>query len=151
MDDRSRSRGPGALLPPDALTRNGDDEQAASAARARYRTQPMPALEPDRAIGRHLEPGERLLAVRRRAILERRQRHEPAAQGLVGDLYLTSARLVHLGRFSLTFRLDEIEQVVLSGSRLLLVMREGAGVSLEVDDPRLLRVEIATARAAARS
>ena len=39
---------------------------------------------------------------------------------------------------------------MLSGGRLLLVLHDGAGMSLELERPLLLRVEIATARAAAR-
>ena len=40
---------------------------------------------------------------------------------------------------------------MLSGHRLLLVLHGGAGIALDVASPRLLRVEIATARAAARA
>ena len=45
--------------------------------------------------------------------------------------------------------LSEIDDVVLSGERLLLVLRGGQGVSIDAPQPRLLRVEIAAARAAA--
>jgi hypothetical protein len=38
---------------------------------------------------------------------------------------------------------------MLAGERLLIVMRDGEGVSLGVAQPRLLRVEIAAARVAA--
>lgn len=39
---------------------------------------------------------------------------------------------------------------MLSGEQLLLVMRGGQGAALSVAQPRLLRVEIAAARALAR-
>jgi hypothetical protein len=51
----------------------------------------------------------------------------------------------------LAIALEEIEEVGLSGERLLLVLRDGKGVWLEAPQPRLLRVEIAAARAAART
>jgi hypothetical protein len=39
---------------------------------------------------------------------------------------------------------------MLSGERLLLVLRDGRGASIDVSQPRLLRVEIAAARASGR-
>ena len=133
------------------LARAQADEAAADAARERYRTQPMAALDPDARIGPLLVSGERVLAVRRSAIVDRREpvlgSDEPS--GVAGDLYLTSRRLVLVGRRTLSFELDGIEEVMLAGERLLIVMRDGEGVSLGVAQPRLLRVEIAAARVAA--
>jgi hypothetical protein len=112
----------------------------------------MPALEPDARIGPLLVSGERVLAVRRSAIVDRREpvlgSDEPS--GLTGDLYLTSRSLVLVGRHTLAFDLDEIEEALLAGDQLLLVMGGGRGAALRVDQPRLLRVEIAAARLAAR-
>ena len=73
----------------------------------------------------------------------------PAA-GIAGDLYVTSHRLILVGRHTVTFDLADIADVVISGERLLLVMRDGSGVTLDVDQPRLLRVQVAAAREAAR-
>ena len=70
--------------------------------------------------------------------------------GLRGDLYLTSVRLMLLGRHEVGFDLDGIDEVMVCGEQLLLVMRDGTGIALDVELPRLLRVEIAAARAAAR-
>jgi hypothetical protein len=163
MDRRDRvqvrrvATGPSALEATDPFAREADaparskDEDAAAAARARYRVEPMTLLEPDAAIAPRLTCGESLLAIRRRALLERR--HDPSGAvgpGLEGDLYLTSRRLIHVGRPTLVFELDDIEEVITSGDRLLLVLRDGAGISIEVDQPRLLRVEISMARATAR-
>jgi hypothetical protein len=133
------------------LARAQADEAAADEARERYRTQPHAKLEPDARIAPLLAAGEHVVAVRRSALLDRR---EPAvgsdvATGLAGDLYLTSRRLVLVGRLTLSFHLDEIEEAMLSGERLLLVMPGGQGASLDVAQPRLLRVEIAAARVAA--
>lgn len=130
------------------LARAQADETAADVARERYRTQPMAALDPDARIGPLLAPGECVLAVRRSAMVDRREpvlgSDEPS--GLAGDLYLTSQRLVLVGRHTLAFDLDEIEEAMLSGDQLLLVLRGGQGAALGVAQPRLLRVEIAAAR-----
>ena len=128
------------------------DEAAADQARERYRTQPMATLEPDSRIAPLLAPGEQVVAVRRSAVLDRRQPvlGSDAPTGLTGDLYLTSRRLVLVGRYTLSFDLEAIEEAMLSGEQLLLVMRDGEGASLGVAQPRLMRVEIAAARLAAR-
>ena len=64
---------------------------------------------------------------------------------------MTSRRIVLLGRLTLAIDLDDIEDAVISGERILLVMGDGQGAALGVAQPRLLRVEIATARAFAKS
>jgi len=128
-----------------------EDEAAAEEARLRYRNQPMVELEPDPAIAPLLRPGEALLAIRRGARCERRQdESRPGGTGLRGDLYLTSARLELLGQVSIGIELDSIDEVLVCSERLLLMMRDGTGITLDVEWPRLLRVEIAMARAAAR-
>jgi len=134
------------------LVRAAADENAADEARERYRTEPMALLEADDRIAPLLAPGEDVVAVRRSAVLERRE-VPPGAEGpmgLVGDLYLTSRRLVLVGRRTVSFDLGEIAEAMLAGDQLLLVMRDGQGASLGVAQPRLLRVEIAAARTAAR-
>jgi len=124
------------------LARARADEAAADLARQAYRTQPLPSLG----------PGERVVAVRRSAQLDRRQPTPGwnAPPGLAGDLYLTTRRLVLVGRLTMSFDFEDIEEAGLSGERLLLVLRDGRGVSLDVEQPRLLRVQVATARALAR-
>lgn len=144
------SSSPGALRDAgEILARALADEAAADQARARYRTQPMGALPADEQISPLLVPGEGVVAIRRSALLERR---EPmpgagATRGLAGTLYVTSRRLVLVGRASLSFGLGAIQEVMLSGDRLLIVLRDGQGLTLEVQQPRLLRVELAAARA----
>ena len=128
------------------------DEAAAAEARDRYRTQRMPALEPDARIAPLLAPGELLFAVRRSVMLDRypSRSGSDVPTGVGGDLYLTARRLVLLGRIALSFDLDEVEEAGLSGEHLLLVMRNGSSISLDVAEPRLLRVEIGSARAVSR-
>jgi hypothetical protein len=135
------------------LARVAADEAAADEARERYRGELMISIDPDPRIAAVLGPGEKVVAIRHSAYLERREsRPEPdTPAGLAGELCVTSRRLVLLGRIRWSIDLEEIEEAGLSGERLLLVMRDGKGVWLEAAQPRLLRVEIATARAAVRA
>jgi hypothetical protein len=133
------------------LERASVDEALADEARDRYRIEPMRPLAPEPAIARHLCPDEHVLAVRRSAGFDRRQPlPKGRGSGLVGDLYLTSKRLVLVGRVILAFDLPAIAEASLEGERLLLVMADGTGLAIDVDHPRLLRVELATARAGCR-
>ena len=130
------------------LPRAAADETAADAARARYRTDTMPTLPADEFIAPVLEHGERVVAIHPSALLDRRQPAlNPHADGVAGALYVTSRRLVLAGRPTLSLDLGEVEEAVLSGQRVLLVLSNGEGVTLAVEKPRLLRAEIAAARA----
>ena len=62
----------------------------------------------------------------------------------------TEKHLVLVGRLTLAIDLDEVEDAVVSGERILLIMGNGNGAALDAARPRQLRVEIATARAFAR-
>ena len=126
------------------------DEWAASDARVRYRDHGMEPLEPDERIRSLLAPGEKLLAIRRHVALARPQPSDGAAaiDPISGDLYVTSARLVHVGRSMVAFDLDDIEDAALAEERVLLVLSDGAGIALDAVRPRHLRVQIAAARAA---
>jgi hypothetical protein len=128
------------------------DERAAEAARACYRAREMKTLPADGRIGPLLEPGERVVAVHRSAVLDRREPPvgNQITAGLTGTLYLTSRRLVLVGGSTVAIELDAVEEVVLSGERLRFMLHEGRGVTVEVTRPRLLRVQTAAARAAAR-
>ena len=152
--------GPSATSDPGAALRNADDvlvrvtedQAAADAARERYRREPPPSLPADELIGPLLLPDERVVAVRASALLERRQPipGARAAGGIGGALYVTSRRLILVGRPVLSFGLETLQEVLFSGERLLLVLRDGQGVVLDVPQPRLLRVELAAARTAAQ-
>jgi len=135
------------------LARVAADEVAADQARERYRLGPMIPVAPEPPVAAILEPGEDVLATRFAAVLEGRgSRPElDVPGGLVGDLVVTSRRLLFVGRTPLSIDLTDIEEAVLAGERLLLVLRDGRGVSVQVAWPRLLRVEIAAARAGIRA
>jgi hypothetical protein len=118
-----------------------DDEEAAAAARERFRSVPIPTIEVDDAIRSHLHPGELVHSLRRRAILS-----TPGGDGALGHggtLYLTSRRLIHLGQVVVTVGLTDLQETSLAGERLLLTLRDGDGLTLDVDKPRLLRAEMA--------
>ena len=108
-------------------------------------------IEPDERIGVLLGPGERLVAVRRSVALERRSDWRDLGSGPCGDLYVTTRRLVHLGSVSIEYPLDEIREAFVAAGALSLVVGEGRGVRIEIEDPHLLRVVIAAVREAVRS
>jgi hypothetical protein len=120
-----------------------DDEAEAAAARERFRSEGLTALAPDAWIAPRLGSSEAVLAVVPAAALDRRH---PPADPLVGDLYVTNERIVLRGRIVVEVPLDRIDDAVLLGRRILLVLRDGGGMVLDVDRPQLLRVVIAAAR-----
>ena len=146
---RSDRACPGGIPPPpDRAALRAADEASADDARRRLRERGIVPIEPDERIGVMLEPGELVVTTRRAALLDRRQSRPIDAPGLGGDLYVTTRRLVHLGRRPVVYDLDEIDEAIVVGDRLVLVVDDGLGVAIAVDDPRVLRVEIAAARAA---
>jgi len=135
------------------VSRAAVDEAAADRARDEYLARAMPSLAPDGRIAPLLGPDEHVLAVRRSVVLDRRRPppRSSSPASLAGDLYVTSKRLVLVGRLTVAIDLDEVEDAVVTGERILLIMGNGKGAALDVARPRQLRVEIATARAFARS
>lgn len=124
-----------------AASRAAEDEAAATAARDSFRIAQIPEIDPDQAIRPHLAEGERVHALRRHAILR-----APAGEGALGHggtLYLTSHRLIHLGQVVVSVNVADIEESSLAGERLLLTLRGGGGMSLDLDRPRVLRAELA--------
>ena len=134
------------------MERTDEDEATVDEARARLRRDGLTPLTPDRRIAPLLDPEERVLASHA-ALLERREPPPRAAlaPGLTGELYVTSTRLVLVGRPTVSLGLGTIEDVVVAGDRLLVVLRDGLGVAVKVAQPRLLAMQIAWARSAARS
>jgi hypothetical protein len=124
------------------------DEQEADAERERLAREPLPVLEAQAEILFQLVPAEQLHAERRAALVERGQEGQPSG----GTLYLTSHRLVHIGTEAVEeVRLDAITDMAVAMERLLLIeLADGSDLAIEVDQPRLLRVQVAAARAALR-
>lgn len=126
------------------------DEAAADETRRRLHEQGIVPIEPDDRIGVMLAPGERVVAVHRAVSLERRKGWLDPLGGLGGDLYVTTRRLIHFGRVPVEYSLCEIHEAVVATGALRLIVGDGRGVEIEVHDPRVLRVEIAAVREAAR-
>jgi hypothetical protein len=125
------------------------DEMAADAERDRLTREPLPVLKASPRIGFQLAAGERLHAERHAALLERGKAGHPSG----GTLYVTSQRLVHVGGEAVEeFALDAITEMAVALERLLLIeLADGSDLAIEVDRPRLLRVQVSAARAALRT
>ena len=126
------------------------DEASADAARRRLREHGIVALEPDDRIRVILAPGELVAAIRRCVSLERRKERTGTGSRMVGDLYITTRRLVYLARERVEYPLAEIQDAIEAEGKLRLIVGKRRGIEIEVPDPRMLRVEIAAVREAAR-
>ena len=132
--------------------RIASDEAAANDARQAYQAEGLPVLEPDGAAGAFLQPGEVLHAVHGSALLEDAGWTNRATHPRGGTLYLTSERLVHTGVESSELSLAAIDEMGIGLERLVLIrLRDGSDLAIEVDQPRLLRVQLAAAIAAQRA
>ena len=161
----------------DIVARTAADEADAIAARERYRADGIGTIAPDPEIASRLGDNERLIETRPGAMVGRAQltgvggiggaagedgagTASSAAQGvdaLSGRLYLTTSRLVLLSRpadrptdTELSVGLVDIEELACVGERLLVSLADGTGLTIDAGRPRLLRVQIAAARAASR-
>jgi hypothetical protein len=152
IDHEAPAPGPDAPRDAPAIAERATaDETAATTARVRFRVAGMPCIEDDEVGPEILAAGERLLAVRKQVALERREPpHEPGS-GLPGTLYLTSLRLGLVGRHPVAIPIESISDTAVVGQRLVVGLPDGHYVWIECEGPRLLRVEIAAARALART
>ena len=127
------------------------DEAAADEARRQYLTAGLPTIEPDAAFAAVAQPEEQLHAIRTTALLET---GSGVGTGLPrgGTLYLSSARILHLGTQTTEVRTSDIAEMAVVLERLILIRRrDGSDLAIEVDQPRLLRVQLASAIAAERA
>jgi hypothetical protein len=127
------------------------DEAAADAARARYLADGLPHIDHAFPADEAILNGERLHAIHRHAVLERTSGRavDPLPSG--GTLYLTSVRLLHLATDRTEIALGSIDEIGLALERLVLIrLSDGSDLALEVDQPRLLRVQMAAAIATLR-
>jgi hypothetical protein len=123
-----------------------EDEALASAARVRYRADGIVGIEPDLAIRAVLDPDEQLLAVREVATVG--SVSTPRERALFGRLAITTKRLLVLDGQSVTLaRLEELDDVTIATNRLLVMLTTGVSFIIDTAQPRLLRVELAAARA----
>jgi hypothetical protein len=132
--------------------RIASDEAAADEARHAYQAQGLPALDADGAAGMFLQPGEILHAVHAGALLEDAGWTDHGTHPRGGTLFLTSERLVHTGAEASELSLAAIDEMGIGLERLVLMrLRDGSDLAIEVDQPRLLRVQLAAAIAAQRA
>lgn len=149
VDPADDAAGDAALRDAQAIAaRVAADEHAADAERERLAREPLPVLP---ALAEQVFqpwPDEEIHAERRAALVERGQDMPPSG----GILYLTSRRLLHVGNEAvLEIGLEQVADMAVALERLLLVeLTDGSDLAIEVDQPRLLRVQVAAARAAAR-
>jgi hypothetical protein len=152
----SRSAGSGRAPGPDRSRPSGEstraDEADATAARDRYRAEGVVPVTPDARIQHLLGPGEVLVAVHGALVADSRAAADGSGvpPGISGELYLTSERLVFTGGVFVAYPLGDVLEAVVAGEDVLLVMGDGVGLRVTVAEPRLLRVQIAAARAARR-
>jgi hypothetical protein len=144
----STEEGPALRDATETATRIEADETAALEVRDRLHAAPFPTLAADDVITPHLVEGELVHGLRQRAILK--APGDDRALGYGGTLYLTSRRLLHVGQVTVNVRLTDIVETSLAGERLLVTLRDGEGLMLDVDRPRQLRAEIAAAIRALR-
>lgn len=141
--------GPGIRDAEEILLRAREDEREAVEARARYRADGLPRLDVDGPVAERLRPDETVVDVRPSAVVSRHVFGDGTEQ-LPGRLYLTNQRLLLVGRAPLEVELGEIDELALAGERLLVTLRGATGLAIDASRPRLLRVQIAAALAAAR-
>ncbi len=127
-----------------------EDERAALELRRRLRSEPLTTIAPDDRVGDLLDTGERVIAVREAVVVER---HPASAAGTprIVRLYVTTARLILVGDAPWSIPLDQIDELSVAGEQILIALVDGEGIRLDAGPPRLLRVQIAAARAGIRT
>ncbi len=128
------------------------DEMAADEARHRHRIGGLPVLTTDESRTLALRSGEVLHASRAHGLLEIAPAAADSETPRDGAVYLTSQRLLHVAAGQATeWRLGDLDEMLVGLERLLLIrLRDGSDITLEIDHPRLFRVELAAAVVAAR-
>ena len=151
MEDRDRSTAELGVAARDwGVTADGlTDEEAARLAREQYREGGLPVLQPDASITPLLVDGEQVVGWRPEAGLSRVDETTHAVVRDEGPLYVTSDRLLHLGRETTSLPLAEIAELAMADDRILVTMSGSRGLMLDVAAPRQFRVLLAAARTAA--
>lgn len=131
--------------------RIAEDEAQADEAREQFQSTGLPVLAAEPRVAPLLQPDESVHAVHASALLEMGAPGPSARHPVGGTLHLTSRRLLHVGERVTDVPLTTIEEIAIALERLLLIrLKDGLDLALEVSHPRLLRVQIAAAKAAAR-
>ena len=151
MEDRDRSEAESGVAAGDWGDAADDitDEEAARLAREQYREEGLPVLQPDSVIAPLLIGGEQVIGWRPQAGLSSIQENTHTVIRDDGRLYVTSTRLLHLGRQTTAVPLAEIDELAMADDRILITLAGSRGLMLDVDLPRQFRVLLAAARSAA--
>jgi hypothetical protein len=123
------------------------DEGAADEARARYVGEPLAPMAAVPKLAQHLQPGERLLVLRSEVLIELPERPGEGRQ-LRGDLCLTDRRLLIVDDGLVeAVDLATIAEIGVVGDRTLqLSMPTARGIAVDLEQPRLFRVQVQAAR-----
>ncbi|MEO6208434.1 MAG: hypothetical protein ABIP77_10845, partial [Candidatus Limnocylindrales bacterium] len=132
------------------LDRVAQDERAARELRGRLRTEPLTTIPPDAHASELLDRGEGLIAVRDAVVVTLHPAPAEAPPRVV-RLYVTTARIILADDTPQTIPLDQIDELSLAAEQILLTLVNGEGICLDAGPPRLLRVQIAAARAGIRT
>ena len=123
------------------------DRALAAESAEQYATEGLPVLS-DSEFDAIALPEEQLHAIHGSAVLEWEEPSKSAAQPIGGTLYLTSQRLVHRGTTVTEIPLEAIGETAVALQRLVLIrLKDGADLALEVSQPRLLKVQLEAAQA----
>ena len=126
------------------------DENAALDLRRRLRTEPLPTIEPADDVAAMLAPDEQVITDRDAVVVDRDGAGPPPDDRLI-RLVVTTARLVLISRTTRSIAFDQIDEVSVAGEQVLVSLIDGEGLSLDAGGPRLLRLQIAAARAGIRT
>ena len=126
------------------------DDNAAIDLRQRLKAEPLPTIEPGDDVAAMLVPDEQVVTVRDAVVVERDSAGPPPGDRLI-RLVVTTARLILIGRTTRSIPFDQIDEVSVAGELVLVSLIDGEGLSLDAGGPRLLRLQIAAARAGIRT
>ena len=126
-----------------------DDEEAASRARARYRTG-IPVVEPDAMLAPHLSHDETVFDYRALATVSAIDGATSSAPKAGGVLFVTDQRLIHVGEQTTSVHLSDVIELTVTDSTLLINLANSSGLVVELRQPRRLRVLLLAAKAAGR-
>jgi hypothetical protein len=125
-----------------------EDEAAADEARARYVVEPLGPIDVFPALAPYLQTGELLLIVRPKVLIELPFEGAGENRRLRGDLCITDRRLLIVDDGMVeAVDLAAIVEIGVVGDRTLqLSVSTGRGIAIDLDRPRLFRVQVQAAR-----
>lgn len=140
-----------AALADEPLSNQADisDEEAASQARALYRTG-IPVIASDPTLAPLLDIGEVLFEYTETVALGTIDGATAGVAKTQGRLYVTDRRILHLGPRTTSIRLTDMAELTVTNTSVLIRLADGGGVVLDLRRPHRLRVLLAAAKAAAR-